>query len=138
MSWEEAKDLHRRGFIIGAHGLTHAILTRETRDRARAEIEQSLAIVSQELGSRCNTFAFPNGNYASDLARHAARCGADTVMTTEPMWADPASGLLRLPRIQLFGDFSRERIELKLALAAFRGMLPNPDGTGRAYWSSRN
>jgi len=135
MSWDEARDLRRRGFTIGAHGLTHAILTRETKERAFAEIEASLAKVSSELRTRCQTFAFPNGNYNSELTRHALRCGATTVMTTEPMWTDGCSLFSRLPRIQLFAGFSRSRIELKIALAALTGALANPDGSGRAYRS---
>ncbi len=133
MSWEEVRSLHQRGFAIGAHGVTHAILTREPRPRAVAEIEESLGKVSQELGAPCATFAFPNGNYDVALAEHARRCGARTVMTTEPTWAEERASLWRLPRIQLFGSFSRARIELKIALAAFKGLLANPDGSGRAY-----
>jgi peptidoglycan/xylan/chitin deacetylase (PgdA/CDA1 family) len=133
MSWEDARSLSRRGFSIGAHGLTHSILTRETQANACAEIELSLAKVSSELGAPCDTFAFPNGNYTGELAQHALNCGARTVMTTEPMWADRRSALWRLPRIQLFGEFDRARIELKIALAALGGVLANPDGTGRAY-----
>lgn len=135
MSWEEARSLSRRGFTIGAHGLTHAILTRETQERAFAEIEGSLATVSAQLGAPCTTFAFPNGNYTPELARHALRNGATTVMTTEPMWVEDHSPFWRLPRIQLFGEFTRRRIELKIALAALRGVLANPDGSGRAYCS---
>jgi peptidoglycan/xylan/chitin deacetylase (PgdA/CDA1 family) len=134
LSWDEARDMHRRGFTFGAHGRTHAILTRESKMTAFAEIEESLARVSSELASRCHTFAFPNGNHDAELTKHAVRCGATHVMTTEPMWTDAATSLARLPRIQLFGDFSRPRIELKLALAAVSGALANPDGTGRAYW----
>src|SRR6185503_7152710 len=130
MSWEDARSLSRRGFGIGAHGLTHAILTREIREKACAEIELSLAKVSSELGAPCDTFAFPNGNYSPELAQHAMDCGARTVMTTEPMWTERGCPLWRLPRIQLFGEFDRTRIELKLALAAMRGILPNPDGSG--------
>ncbi|MEW6301893.1 MAG: polysaccharide deacetylase family protein [Verrucomicrobiota bacterium] len=133
MSWDEARDLHRRGFTFGAHGRTHAILTRESKATALAEIEESLAKVSSELGSRCDAFAFPNGNYDAELTQHAVRCGATHVMTTEPMWADARASLARLPRIQLFGEFTRPKIELKIALAAFTGALANPDGTGRAY-----
>lgn len=133
MSWDEARHLHQRGFTIGAHGSTHAILTHEPKARAFAEIEESLARVSVEIGARCNTFAFPNGNYNLELTQHALRSGATTAMTTAPMWADRTSALWRLPRIQLFGGFSRARIELKLALAAFNGILPNPDGSGRLY-----
>jgi len=135
MSWDEARDLSRRGFTVGAHGVTHAILPRETRARAFAEVEESLAKVSSELGTRCQTFTFPNGNYNGELTRHALRCGATTVMTTDPMWTDASASLSRLPRIQLFGEFTRSRIELKVALAAMTGALPNPNGSGRAYRS---
>jgi len=135
MSWDDARDLARRGFTIGAHGLTHAILTNETKARALAEIGASLAIVSAALGAPCRTFAFPNGNYTEELARHATRCGATTVMTTEPMWLERDVALWRLPRIQIFGEFSPARIELKLALAAQPGALANPDGSGRTYHS---
>ena len=133
MSWEEARILARRGFTIGAHGVTHAILTRETKERAFAEIEESLAKVCSELGTPCKTFAFPNGNYRPELAQHALRSGATTAMTTEPMWVEHSSSFWRLPRIQLFGEFTRNRIELKIALAALRGVLANPDGSGRKY-----
>jgi len=138
MSWEDARSLSRRGFSLGAHGLTHAILTREPREHACAEIEESLAQVSGELGAACKTFAFPNGNYNPELAQHALKSGATTVMTTEPMWVGSRSELWCLPRVQLFGAFDRTRIELKIALAARRGLLANPDGTGRAYRSMRD
>jgi peptidoglycan/xylan/chitin deacetylase (PgdA/CDA1 family) len=136
MSWDDARSLARRGFTIGAHGVTHAILTNETKQRAFAEIEESLAAVSSELGAPCQTFAFPNGNYSPELAGHALRCGATTVMTTEPMWVDRKNPFCRLPRIQLFGEFSPALIELKIALAAQPGVLANPDGSGRAYRST--
>lgn len=135
MSWAEARSLAARGFTIGAHGQTHAILTNETKGRAYAEIEQSLAAVSSKLGAPCRTFAFPNGNYTPELARHAFHCGAASVMTTEPMWLDPGFPFWRLPRIQLFGEFTPAQIELKIALAAVPGLLTNPDGSGRGYRS---
>ena len=130
-----ARRLGQRGFSIGAHGCTHAIVTRESPKKACAEIEQSLAAVSCQVGIPCHTFAFPNGNYTSALAQHAVHCGARTVMTTEPTWVDAHSPFWRLPRIQLFGEASPVRIALKIALAAIPGALANPDGTGRAYRS---
>jgi peptidoglycan/xylan/chitin deacetylase (PgdA/CDA1 family) len=131
MTWEQARSLHRRGFTIGAHGVTHAILTRETKQRAFAEIQDSMGAVSHQLGVKCNSFAFPNGNYSMELAMHALDSGATTIMTTTPAWACPAAQLWCLPRIQLFGNFSQTQIELKIALAAIRGALANPDGSGR-------
>lgn len=128
MTWDDARSLARRGFTIGAHGRTHAIATNEREEDARADIVHSLADVARELGSMCVTYAFPNGNYTDALARHAQAAGAATVMTTEPTWVTRQSQLWRLPRVQLFGEHSRSRIELKLAAAVTGHLLVNPNG----------
>jgi peptidoglycan/xylan/chitin deacetylase (PgdA/CDA1 family) len=132
MSWSDIRSLHERGFTIGAHGLRHATLPRETRAAALAEVSASIADVSRELGVPCRTFAFPNGNYTAELALCAHESGAETVMTTEPLWVDQGSDAWRLPRIQLFPGQSAARIEVKIALASSR-LLQNPDGTGYVY-----
>jgi peptidoglycan/xylan/chitin deacetylase (PgdA/CDA1 family) len=128
MSWDDARALARRGFTIGAHGLHHAIVTNEKEEDARMDIVRSIAEVSRELGSMCVTYAFPNGNCTDVLARHAQAAGAATVMTTEPTWVTRQSALWRLPRVQLFGEQTRSRIELKLAAAATGRLLANPNG----------
>jgi peptidoglycan/xylan/chitin deacetylase (PgdA/CDA1 family) len=133
MTWEEARNLHRQEFSIGAHGETHAILTRETRAAAFENIAKSIARVSEEIGAPCTSFAFPNGNYTTELAQHAIRCGAETVMTTEPTWLDESFPLWRLPRVQLFGKYSLGKLKLKMAVAATGRILSNPDGTGKNY-----
>jgi len=133
MSWEQVRQLHRRGFSIGAHGHTHTILTRENKAAAFESIERSIAKVSDETGEPCPSFAFPNGNYTAELAQHAIRCGAKTVMTTEPTWVDQSFSLCRLPRLQMFGDDSPGKIRLKAAVAAAGLILKNPDGTGRLH-----
>jgi peptidoglycan/xylan/chitin deacetylase (PgdA/CDA1 family) len=133
MTWDEARSLHKRGFCIGAHGHTHAVLTREPKSAALENIARSIAKVGEEIGAPCESFAFPNGNYTPELAQHAIRCSAKMVMTTEPTWVDATFPLWRLPRVQLFRTDSRNRIELKIAAAAPGWMRSNPDGTGRMY-----
>jgi peptidoglycan/xylan/chitin deacetylase (PgdA/CDA1 family) len=133
MTWDDARNMARQGFTIGAHSSRHSVLTNEAESDALSDIGRSVADVSAELGAPCATFAFPNGNYTERLARHALRVGVHTVMTTEPMWVDGRFPAWRLPRIQLFGEHTRSRIELKLAAAATGRLLLNPDGTGRAY-----
>lgn len=132
MSWDEARDLARRGFTIGAHSLRHAILTSEPEASALSDIEQSIAEVSSEIGTSCMSFAFPNGNYTARMARRALEAGAQTVMTTDPMWTDNSFPPWRLPRVNLSGTYNRAEIELKMALATGRWLL-NPNGTGRLY-----
>ena len=138
MSWDEARELHRRGFTIGAHSLNHAILTLEAPDVARADIAESMAEVSSHIEAPCRTFAFPNGNYTPDLARYALACGAQTVMTTEPTWLDARCPRWRIPRVQLFGTQGRGMMELKLAAAATGRLLANPNGTGRTRPQATN
>jgi peptidoglycan/xylan/chitin deacetylase (PgdA/CDA1 family) len=133
MTWEQVRVLHQRGFSIGAHGFTHAVLTRETRLAALENIEKSITKVREEVGAPCPSFAFPNGNYTAELAHHAIRCGVEMVMTTEPTWADESFPLWRLPRLQFFGTDSPGKLKLKTAVAASSLILKNPDGTGKAY-----
>jgi len=133
MSSEQIRGLHQRGFSIGAHGLTHAILTREPKLAAMESIEKSITQITEVIGAPCSSFAFPNGNYTPELAQYAIRCGAKMVMTTEPIWADESSALWRLPRLQFFGMDSPGKIKLKIALAASGLILDNPDGSGKAY-----
>lgn len=133
MSWDEVRQLASRGFTIGAHTLRHVILTCEQESVALEELEKSMAEVTTELQFPCATFAFTNGNYSARLAKHAAKCGAKTVMTTEPLWADSRSSSWRLPRIQLFENQSASKIELKIALAATGKVLADPNGDGRLY-----
>jgi peptidoglycan/xylan/chitin deacetylase (PgdA/CDA1 family) len=133
MTWDQARVLRQRGFSIGAHGVTHAILTRETKLAALENIEKSIARVREEIGAPCSGFAFPNGNYTAELAQHAISCGAKMVMTTEPTWADESFALWRLPRLQFCGTDSPGKIKLKTAVAASGLILNNPDGTGKTY-----
>jgi peptidoglycan/xylan/chitin deacetylase (PgdA/CDA1 family) len=133
MSWDEARRLRQQGFTIGAHGHTHAILTRETRAEALANIATSIAKLKTEIGAPCAAFAFPNGNYTPELALHARHCGAEMVLTTEPVWMDHTFPPWRLPRVQLFSGHGPGVIQCKLALAATGRILSNPDGTGRRY-----
>jgi peptidoglycan/xylan/chitin deacetylase (PgdA/CDA1 family) len=133
MNWREVSHLARRGFTVGAHGVRHTVLTREREADAMREVEQSMTDVTAHTGVPCATFAFPNGNYTARLARQAARCGARTVMTTEPTWVQSRSVSWRLPRIQLFEGQSDIKLQLKLAVAATGRLLANPDGTGRLY-----
>lgn len=133
MSWDDARILHEKGFTVGAHSLRHSIMTNEPEDLALEDIRQSIAAVTREIGFPCKSYAFPNGNYTKYLACHAIECGVETVMTTEPMWANTSFPPWRLPRIQIYSSYNSTRVVTKI-LAALPGvLLKNPDGTGRHY-----
>jgi peptidoglycan/xylan/chitin deacetylase (PgdA/CDA1 family) len=67
VSWQDARQLSRAGFEIGAHTVNHALLSRVPIAEAQREIIASRAKMLAELGTCSRTFCFPNGK-RSDYA----------------------------------------------------------------------
>ena len=63
MTWNQARALTRAGFEVGAHTMTHPILSRISDDDARIEILGSRDRVYAELGQCSSTFCYPNGKH---------------------------------------------------------------------------
>ena len=61
MSWNDARELVRQGFEVGAHTVNHAILSRVPLTEATREILDSQARVKAETGTCSSTFCYPNG-----------------------------------------------------------------------------
>lgn len=61
MTWDQVRDLRRRGFDIGAHTVTHADLGAIDVAEAEREIIGSRDRIARELGSRPEHFAYPFG-----------------------------------------------------------------------------
>ncbi|MCG8619943.1 MAG: polysaccharide deacetylase family protein [Desulfobacterales bacterium] len=133
MSWEDARRLDRKGFSIGAHTVSHPVLTNESKDTAEKEIRDSIETVSREIGRQCPSFAFPNGNWSPELARYTVSCGVKTIMATTPVWVRKESCTWALPRIDIYNHYDKRRIWMKLTAALPGCLLKNPNGSGRRY-----
>jgi peptidoglycan/xylan/chitin deacetylase (PgdA/CDA1 family) len=133
LSWDEVRILKQQGHAIGAHSDTHAILTTAPPAEAKAEIDRSMTRVREEVGGRCVSFAFPNGNHTAELARYAMDRGAETVMTTDPTWVGAADEPWRLPRVQIHPFQSTAWQQLKVVAASTGCLLRSQDGTGLRY-----
>ncbi len=105
------------GMEIGAHTVTHPILSTLSADEARAEIAQSKAALGRIIAREIQTFAYPNGRPDQDFSagdvervREAGYIGA---ATTEWGCATPSSDAFRIPRQSIWGS-SRSRIWYQL------------------------
>lgn len=99
----QVRELHSGGIEIGAHTLTHPILTRVQDEDAREEIRRSKAELEDIIGERVKTFAYPNGrphkDYAAqhvELVREAGYCAA---CSTAWGRASSDSDLFQVPRV---------------------------------------
>ena len=61
MGWNEVRDLHARGFEIGAHTRTHLDLGRASQAHALREIAGARNVLEDRLGSPVRSFAYPYG-----------------------------------------------------------------------------
>ena len=89
---------------LGAHTLTHALLTRLDGAGKRAEIAGAKQVLESRFNVSVDTFAYPFGIYDDDDKAAAAVAGYSLAVTTEPgINTDPQAQALELKRIKVSG-----------------------------------
>jgi peptidoglycan/xylan/chitin deacetylase (PgdA/CDA1 family) len=61
MTWDMIREMQRQGMIIGAHTVTHPILSRSSMARQQYEIETSCQQITEEVGVWPDHFSYPVG-----------------------------------------------------------------------------
>ena len=85
MTWDDVRALLSLGIRVGAHTVTHPILSRLTVAEALAEIRESRAAIAQACGSMPRAFAYPNGrgdDYSDAVIRAVQNSGFTCAVTT--------------------------------------------------------
>lgn len=85
LSWDDVHALRGLGFRIGAHTVTHPILSRVTAERARAEVLGSREMIQGACGAAPRAFAYPNGqpaDYTSAVVDLVRGAGFSCAVTT--------------------------------------------------------
>ena len=96
MNWDHVRELHRRGFEIGAHTRSHVDLGKVSPSEARDEVLGARVELEQQLGARVDSFAYPYGGHKHvtetnrDVVRNAGfRCCCSAFGGTNPSGTDP-------------------------------------------------
>lgn len=122
----QLRELASAGIEIGAHTVTHPILTRLGEKEAHAEILASKFRLQEIVGSPVTCFAYPNGRPGQDYdARHVEMvksCGYSCAVSTAWGACRADSDRFQLPRIapwdQTPARFAARMIGTYLAAAA--------------------
>ena len=64
MDWDEVRQLCSFGIDIGAHTVSHPILSSLSPDEVRRELSECKAKIEKETGTPCRAIAYPNGGEA--------------------------------------------------------------------------
>lgn len=101
-------DLNRHGVDIGAHTISHPILTSLDDDSARREITGGKAQLEEILNKPVRLFAYPNGKAGKDFdERHVAmvrEAGFEAAFTTAPGSFGRDHDRFKLPRSRPWDD----------------------------------
>jgi glycosyltransferase involved in cell wall biosynthesis/peptidoglycan/xylan/chitin deacetylase (PgdA/CDA1 family) len=97
LSWAQLTRMSRVGLTVGSHTKTHALLSYESPDRVRHELESSRAVLEEKLGVRIAHFAYPDGCFDAATVRAVAAAGYRFAYTG-CRHRDPSYPRLTLPR----------------------------------------
>jgi len=86
LTWEQAIELSRAGMEIGAHTVTHPLLTYEDDATVEHELFSSKRTLEEKLNRPVHCFAYPNGDWDGRIRRWVERTGFASAVTTRPGW----------------------------------------------------
>jgi len=102
LDWEELRQLARDALVaIGAHSVSHPILSRMEEPEAEAEIRGSRQELERELGIPITVFSYPNGrkeDFTEACQQMAAAAGYSIAFSTMGGLAQPGCDLYAIPR----------------------------------------
>ena len=79
----DLRTLRGRGFEIGAHGLSHLVLSHCTKETLAQEVETCKKRLEDILGSQVRMFAYPRGRYSNLAIRSVKQAGYAGARTTQ-------------------------------------------------------
>jgi len=123
LSWEEIGHLLETKLIeIGAHTVSHEILTNLTIEDAKKEIIESRLMIQKYLGYDANLFAYPNGariDYDENHMKYLRENGFICSLTTVPKLNKIGENPYQLGRLCIGPDYSANLNHFALNVSGF-------------------
>jgi peptidoglycan/xylan/chitin deacetylase (PgdA/CDA1 family) len=109
MGWAELQSLHQAGHTIGAHGLTHKLLTHCNQRELQAELRDARLLLEDKLATAITTLSLPGGRYTRRILRACEESGYTRVYTSIPKAESLPLGTT-VGRLNILGDMQPEWI----------------------------
>lgn len=107
MGWQELRELHQAGQLIGAHGWSHALLTHCNPRGLHSELVDARLTLEDKLGTSITTMSLPGGRYNRSVLAACHEAGYTQIFTSIPR-AEPNPAAPTLGRLNIRGDMSLE------------------------------
>jgi peptidoglycan/xylan/chitin deacetylase (PgdA/CDA1 family) len=121
LSWQNLREMRQRGFEIGSHTASHALLTNESIDKVLLELDSSRMELEARLGDKVPYFSYPDGRFNRQVVSAVKSCGYAFAFST-CTHRDPEYPLLTVPRkvlwekscVNPFGSFDATIMECQI------------------------
>lgn len=119
LSQPQLRELHRLGFEIGCHSMTHAYLTDLDDHGLKREMAEAKSQLEQFIGHPIEHFSCPGGRYSPRIAETAQRAGYRTVATSRMRANSARTDRFALGRVAVMRETSSAAFA---ALCSGRGL----------------
>jgi len=82
LRWDDLRTLAREGVTLGAHTVSHPMMTRLTPEEVRYEIEQAQQDLQREIGAVLPVFCYPSGGHDDLVVTLLRAAGIRVAFTT--------------------------------------------------------
>lgn len=101
MNADQINEMHRAGFEIGSHTLTHPHLSQLSDDELRAEVFDSKKLLEDVVGEAVTSFSYPYGDYDDRVRRIVMEAGYTNAVSTRLGVLLPTDGAYDIPRLNV-------------------------------------
>lgn len=123
LTWDQLGEMAEGGFEVGSHTLTHPHLQHLDGERLRQELADSRAAIRARLG-RCDTLAYPFGEWSPAVAAAAAECGYSFAFTLPTAIGQRHATAHSIPRINV--DYRDDEARLRRKLGRGKELFLSP------------
>jgi peptidoglycan/xylan/chitin deacetylase (PgdA/CDA1 family) len=124
LTWDDVRQMHALGMVLGSHTMTHPNLPNAGRDAAAVEIAQSKARIEGEIDAPVTMFSYPNGGAERYMTREVTAlvkdAGFAAATTSRNAFAGPGSDLFALERVQVSESLATLVFALEVERYAFK------------------
>jgi len=118
MSWDELGELDELGWELGSHSRTHPRLPTLAPADLDEELTESRADIGERTGGRCETIAYPYGDYDDAVIAAARRAGFAAGGALAGRVRKPDA--MTSPRVGIYGKDGATRFRIKASPAIRR------------------
>lgn len=106
ISWPQAREMAEAGFEIGAHTVTHCVLTNMKTQDILAELSGAKEAIEQKINRHVRSFSYPNGEYNKKIMELVKSAGYHCALSSDYGLNDVNADVYCLKRIVVTDNFS--------------------------------